>query len=71
MVAGLVQAVFLFGAVGFYSKEVFKMISSYYSEQFQEQVIAKIEENIRNSSDEAAEQFCRSSGFLELVGVSF
>lgn len=68
MVAAILQAVSLLGVVGFYTREVFKMINSYYSEQFKEQIIEQIEEGVLNSSEVGGENFCRSSGFLELFG---
>lgn len=71
MVGGLLQAVFLLGIVGLYTKEMFKLISSYYSEQFKEQIIEKMQETFSNSSEVVEEGFCTSSGFLELVGISF
>lgn len=70
MVGGVLQAVFLLGIVGLYTKEVFKMISNYYSEQFKEQIIEQVDESVMNSSEIVGENFCRSSEFLELIGIS-
>lgn len=68
MVGGVLQALLLFGIVGLYTKEVFKMISDYYSEQFKEQIIESV---TKTSSEVMENNFCESSGFRELLGISF